>query len=170
MAVVEAFLRESSLEQLNKLQKDNVLEIRKHLELDVRKLMIKASLVKVIAEHMVNNDIFEDEILNQLLVDVQEMSQAQFELEKAKIDVRTELEKACIEVEKASIEQEIRFKELEIGRQDSEVRQQGFDLTKQIRLKPKFQEDQLDNYFSHFKKTAMNSNWPRSAWPMLLQS
>lgn len=43
--------------------------------------MRTASLVRVIAEHMVDNDISEEEILNQLSVDVQEMSQSQIELE-----------------------------------------------------------------------------------------
>lgn len=91
------------------------------------------------------------------------MSQSQIELEKAKLTTRTELEKTCIG-------QETRFWELEINRKDSEVRQQGFDLTSQIRLVPKFKEDEIDDYFSHFEKTTINLNWPKSTWPMLLQS
>lgn len=159
-AVVETFLREPTPEQLNKFRKDDVLEIRKHLVLGVRKAMRKAILMRIRAVHIVNNDIFEEEILNQLSIDVREMSQAQIELVKTKIYATTE-------IEKTRIEQEFKFRELEISRQDIEVRQQGFDLTKQVRLVPKFQEDVIDNYFSHFEKTAINYNWPRSACPML---
>lgn len=57
----------------------------RHLELDDTKAMRKSNLVRTIAEHMVYINIFEEEILNQLLIDVQEMYQAQIELEKASL-------------------------------------------------------------------------------------
>lgn len=77
--------------------------------------MRKLSLVRIIAEHIVDNDISEEGMLSQLPVDIQEMYQIQIELKKARIVVRAE-------IEKAHIEQEIRFRDLEINRQNREVR------------------------------------------------
>lgn len=121
MTVVESFLREPFLDQQNKLRKYGMLEIGKHLEIGIRKAMRKASLVRVIVEHMVDDDISEEEILNQLPADVREMTLAEMELVEAKIEVRTELETA-------RIEQEIRFREIAISRQDTEVGRQEIQL------------------------------------------
>lgn len=57
--------------------------------------MGKSGLTTII-EH-INNDIFEEEMLNQLPLDVQEISQAQIDLEKAKLTARTDIGKARIE-------------------------------------------------------------------------
>lgn len=66
-----------------------MLEVGKCLEPDARKAMRKVILVRLIAEDMIDNEIFEEEILNQLPVDVQEISQAQIEPEKDKLTART---------------------------------------------------------------------------------
>ena len=45
-----------------------------------------------------------------------------------------------------------------------------FDVTKQIRLVPPFQEKEVDKYFLHFEKVAENFKWPKEHWTLLLQS
>lgn len=77
-------------------------------------------------EAMVDNDVFDKSILNQPLVEIQELSQAQFELEKLRISIgaereivrnesKREKEKARNEAEivKSRIKQETRFHEIE---------------------------------------------------------
>lgn len=51
--------------------KDDVLDIGRHLELDVRKAIRKLSLVRMIVDHIVDNSIFEEETLSQFLIDEQ---------------------------------------------------------------------------------------------------
>ena len=46
----------------------------------------------------------------------------------------------------------------------------NFNVTKQIRLVPPFQEKEVDKYFLHFEKVAENLNWPKEHWTFLLQS
>ena len=46
----------------------------------------------------------------------------------------------------------------------------NFDVTKNIRLVPPFQEKEVDKYFLHFEKAAENLNWPKEHWTLLLQS
>lgn len=74
--------------------------------------MRKLSLVRTIVEHIVDNDISEEDVLSQLPIDKQEMYQPQIELEKVRIAARAE-------IKAAHIGQEIRFRELEINRQNS---------------------------------------------------
>ena len=62
---------------------------------------------------MIDKQIFEEETLDNLPMEVEGMSEAQLELEKAKIQAKLELEKA-------QIEQEIRFRELNFARLNQE--------------------------------------------------
>ena len=59
--------------------------------------MRKIPLVRTVTEHMVDNGIFEENILSDLVTDLPRLSQAQLELEKARIEAETE--KAKIEAE-----------------------------------------------------------------------
>ena len=54
--------------------------------------MKKSNLIRVIAELMVNNDIFKEEVLEKLRVESQELSSMLMELVKARIMVRAEIE------------------------------------------------------------------------------
>ena len=44
-----------------------------------------------------------------------------------------------------------------------------FDIAKNIRLVPPFNERDVDCYFVHFERVATSLFWPRSVWPLLLQ-
>lgn len=81
------FVREPPLDKQTRLRKDDVRVIGRHLVLDDR----KSILVRTISEHMEDNNIFEEEILSQLPIDVEVMSRAQIELEKARIAARAEI-------------------------------------------------------------------------------
>ena len=52
---------------------------------------------------------------------------------------------------------------------EEEIRPRKFDISKQVNLIPKFQESEVNYYFQHFEKTAINLQWRKAAWPMLLQ-
>lgn len=54
------------------------------------------NVVRGIAEHMSDNDVFEEETLSQLQVDTQELPPMQKELEKTRIATGGEIEKARI--------------------------------------------------------------------------
>ena len=68
------------------------------------------------------------------------------------------------------MELEFRISELTVNRPKEEIRPEKFDISKQVNFVPKFQESEVDNYFQHFEKIAINLEWPKSAWPMLLQT
>ena len=45
-----------------------------------------------------------------------------------------------------------------------------FDVSKQIRFVPPFQEKEVDKYFLHFEKVATSLMWLKEVWMVLLQS
>ena len=130
------------------MKKDHILEVALKLELDVRRSMRKTQLMKVVAEDMVDYDIFDKSVLDDLASDLPELSKVQIELEKLKIEAQIEL---------ARINQETRFKELEAERTRREKERNNFDLTKHIRLVPAFNEEDVDKYFQHFEKNRFES-------------
>ena len=159
--MAESFVRDPSLEKLNRLRKDELVEAGKRLELEVRPAMRKSEVRRIILEHLVDNDICEESALDELAEVT--MSTAQLELEKAKI-------MAEMEIEKARIEQETRLREFSLRQGESYSEGRGFDVAKHVRLVPKFDEENVDQYFSHFEKTAINLEWPQQFWSMLLQT
>ena len=112
---------------------------------------------------MVDEQIFEAEILDRLPAESTNLTAEQIELEKYKLQTRLELEKA-------KMEQEIWLREIRLTEIRQEPDRKGFDLAKQVRLVPKFVEANINEYFPHFEITATNMNWPRESWAMLLQT
>ena len=45
-----------------------------------------------------------------------------------------------------------------------------FDLGKNVRLVPPFNESEIDMYFQHFDRVAQKLRWRTDQWPLLLQS
>ena len=58
---------------------------------------MKNMLIRTIAEHMVDKDIFEAKILENLPIEPKNMMPEQIELEKSRIQAKVELEKCTVE-------------------------------------------------------------------------
>lgn len=98
------------------------------------------NIVKVIAGRMLNNDIFEEEMLSQLQMVIQELTFTQVKLKKARTAARTV-------IDNARIEQETRFRELKLSERNNGAISSVSDLSKQIRLVPMFRKYYLNDYF-----------------------
>ncbi|XP_059806421.1 trichohyalin-like [Hypanus sabinus] len=95
-----------------------------------------------------------------------------------------QLEAAEKEKERAEKEKEREYEEKEKQRQHDldmeklrqERRAQGpdqeerFNVSREFRLVPPFEETDADSYFLHFEKVAVNQKWPRDQWVALIQS
>ena len=164
------FLKEPSMEKLERLRKSEIVKIGEKLELNVQKTMRKHELVRKIAEHMVDENVFEEAALEELPTEIMRMTPEQIELEKIKIQAQMELERKKMELEKAKIQQETRLREVDLAIRRREGSHYSFEVTKQARLVPKFEEANVDGYFAHFERTALNLGWPKECWSMLLQT
>ena len=170
MDKIENFLKEPSMEKLERLRKSEIMKIGEKLDLNVENSMRKHELVRKIAEHMVDENVFEEAALEELPTEITRMTPEQIELEKIKIQAEMELERNKMELEKVKIQQETRLREVDLAIRGREGSHDSFEVTKQARLVPKFEEANVDGYFAHFERTALNLGWPKECWSMLLQT
>merc|ERR1711879_70267 len=87
-----------------------------------------------------------------------EEREMQFQLKKLEIDREIELERA---------RHGATFSQQPLNPHDH---RHQFDVSKHIRLVPKFNEKSVDKYFLQFEKVAENLSWPKENWTTLLQS
>ena len=170
MDKIENFLKEPSMEKLERLRKSEIIKIGEKLELNVQKTMRKHELVIKIARHMVDENVFEEAVLEELPTEMIRMTPEEIELEKIKIQAQMELERNKMELEKIKIQQETRLREVDLAIRGRKESHDSFEVTKQARLVPKFEEANVDEYFAHFERTALNLGWPKECWSMLLQT
>ena len=117
-----------------------------------------------------DENVFEETALEELPREIANMTSEQIELKKVRIQARMELERNRMELEKARIEQETRLREVDLAKSGRGGSHDSFEVTKQARLVPKFEETNVDEYFAHFERTALNLGWSRECWSLLLQS
>ena len=146
------------------------MKIGEKLELNVQNTMKKHELVRKVAEHMVDENVFEETALEELPREIIKMTPEQIELEKVRTQAQMELERNKMKLEKARIEQEMRLREVDLARSRREGSRDSVEVTKQARLVPKFEEANVDEYFAHFERTALSLGWPKECWSMLLQT
>ena len=91
------------------------------------------------------------------------------ELEARKEELRAQKYKKDFELKH---EREMRALELNARRiAYEESMATKFDLGKNVRLVPPFNESEIvDKYSQHFERVAQNLSWPTDQWPLLLQS
>ena len=170
MDKIENFLKEPSMEKLERLRKSEIIKIGEKLELNVQNSMRKHELVREIANHMVDENVFEEAVLEELPTEMIRMTPEEIELEKIKIQAQMELQGNKMELEKIKIQQETRLREVDLAIKGRKESHDSFEVTKQARLVPKFEEANVDGYFAHFERTALNLGWPKECWSMLLQT
>ena len=170
MDKIENFLKEPSMEKLERLRKSEIIKIGEKLELNVENSMRKHELVIKIARHMVDENVFEEAVLEELPTEMIRMTPEEIELEKIKIQAQMELQRNKMELEKIRIQQETRLREVDLAIRGRKESHDSFEVTKQARLVPKFEEANVDGYFAHFERTALNLGWPKECWSMLLQT
>ena len=151
MDIIENFLKEPTMEKLERLRKSEIMKIGEKLELNVQNSMRKHELVRKITEHMVDENGFEETALEELPTEIIKMTPEQIELEKVRIQARMELERNKMELEKAKIHQETRLREVDLERRGRGRSHDSFEVTKQARLVPKFEETNVGEYFAHFE-------------------
>ena len=115
MDKIENFLKEPSMEKLERLRKSEIIKIGEKLELNVENSMRKHELVIKIARHMVDENVFEEAVLEELPTEMIRMTPEEIELEKIKIQAQMELQRNKIELEKVKIQQETRLREGRLG-------------------------------------------------------
>ncbi|XP_051889476.1 uncharacterized protein LOC127580286 [Pristis pectinata] len=182
---IKAFLESPTQKGLEVAKKDDLIKIATRLNLtEVKQSMRKADIQRLIAGHYVEKKVFEKEVLKQFPGSEIAISEAQVQLakieaerEQNKLEAEQKITQMKIEADLAMKQMELdneekkRQHELQMKRRSSESdSDDGFSASREVRLVPPFEEDQVDQYFQHFEKVAVSSNWPRKGWALMVQS
>ena len=145
------------LDAINQLKKTELYAVGKHLQLDVKMAQRKSELKQVILEHMVDECLIDESNLK---------SQ-----DPVVTDVHTKQMQYDYEIRMK--EMEIRLKECELEKERliaGRARSEYFDVSKHIKLLPKFDEKYVDQFFVQFEKLAEQCKWPTDSWVLLIQT
>ena len=181
MVVVTDFIQSPTLDKLLKLKKEDLLAVGNELNIEVKRSMRKAQILRSIAKDLIEcedyPEDFNESVWEKLPPDPREIEsdkvklarieaeKVMIEAEQARIAAESKERLAQIELEKFKYQAEIQFK-----RDSDENRRNDFDLTKHVRLVPQFSESEVEKYFQHFEKIAKNLHWPENVWSTLLQT
>ena len=188
---IDAFVSNPSWDLLEEFLKTDLVKIAAKYELSVKSSMRKTEVKCLISQHLINQNILTE--LNSDSVSVKdecdtsrplEIRRMELEFEERQREHEREREERQREGEREErdrerqhqkylremeLQQELRLRELDLQTRER-PHSDRFDVTKHIRLVPKFAEIDADKYFLHFEKIALNLNWPKQYWPLLLQS
>ena len=187
MASAKEFVQSPSMEVLETFKKDMLMQIAQELQLEVKRSTRKHELKRLIVEQLVDEDVLPDSCLEVYKPLPMEPS-GQYEIRRLEIERELRLKEletqALAQQRKEELEAQQREKELEL-KHEREMRAlelnarriaheesiaTKFDLGKNVRLVPPFNESEVDKYFQHFERVAQNLKWPIDQWPLLLQS
>ncbi|XP_051866842.1 cilia- and flagella-associated protein 45-like isoform X2 [Pristis pectinata] len=112
--------------------------------------------------------------------------EAEQKITQMKLEAERERELTRMKIEADLAMKQMELKRMELDSEEKEKQRQhdlqmmqksvesdsddGFSASREVRLVPPFEEDQVDQYFQHFEKVAVSSNWPRKGWALMVQS
>ncbi|KAL2082452.1 hypothetical protein ACEWY4_022270 [Coilia grayii] len=140
-----------------RLTKAQLIKVAEFQDVQVDENLKKIELIDYIIKELGFGDSQTEDQKTKL-----EMAKLQTQLELAKIEEHGKLERARLEIER----EKIRSSESHLQRKH-EAR---FDVSRCLRLMPKFNHDDVDIFFEAFEKVASELEWPEDKWPILVQS
>ena len=154
----------------------------------------KHELKRVIVEQLVDEDVLPDSCL-EVYKPLRMEPSGKYEIRRLEIERELRLKEletqALAQQRKEELEAQQRKEELEAQKEERALKHERemralelnarriaheesiatkFDLGKNVRLVPPFNESEVDKYFQHFERVAQNLKWPIDQWPLLLQS
>lgn len=151
------FVLRPEVETLEGLKKTELLELGKFLELEVKASMRKDELKQIVLEHLVDENLLSESVL------------------KTNVSMSAD---EIVKLKQLQYDHDIRMKELELRMKQCDVeklkleksRADEVDLTRYLKMVPKFDEKDPDQFFLHFEKLATQCKWDPKIWVLLIQS
>ena len=120
---INTFGESPCLGSLEELRKSDLLELSKHFDLEAKQQMRKSEILRIVVEHLVDENVLPNEVLNIL---PEPLSSAEIELKKMEIRLQFELEekrlKSGLEEKRLKSEQAIKEKRLKSEQEIEEKR------------------------------------------------
>ena len=129
----------------------------------------------MLIDHLIDEEIIpEDKVYATSIhtTDENTLELRRLELQGREKERESQLKLKELEIREKELSIQLRLKELEIPTSSTSKlpSESQFDISKQIRFIPPFQEKEVDKYFLHFEKVATSLEWPKDVWTLLLQS
>ena len=153
------FDSDPELGKIEKLRKSDLLELGKSLGYDLKQSMKKAEISSVILQHYVDENVLDPSVMESVKPESDSQNVAVMKLQ---LDHQLKMREMELKLKQCEIEQE----RLKL----SQSRQKEFDVSRNIKLVPPFNESDVDKYFLHFEKVAVQCQWPKEHWAIMLQS
>ena len=177
MASAKEFVQSPSMEVLETFKKDMLMQIAQELQIEVKRSTRKHELKRLIVEQLVDEDVLPDSCLEVYKPLPMEPS-GQYEIRR--LEIERELKLREFEARERELEARQRKEELEARKEELEAQAQKeeralkheremralelnarriaheesiatkFDLGKNVRLVPPFNESEVDKYFANF--------------------
>ena len=156
---VSDFEAKPSESKLDKLKRSELFEVAKYYNVSVVSSMKKADLKAVLVEFFID-----EEFLKEPVEKLATSSVISNYCEETVIKLK--------ELELQKVQAELEIAKLKYAQPEawSSSQSKHFDPSKHIRLVPRFQDKDVDKYFSHFEKVAERLSWPSDMRTLLLQS
>ena len=167
---------------LDSLTKVNLLSVADCLGISITSQSRKSVVLKSVARELFRREMLSESEME--LLEDDSKSQTEIEVMKLRIkekelDLKYQAEREVREIKLRELDLEA--KRLELGQVSvprdfsasgvgGHLGSPSFDVTKHIRLVPRFNEREVDKYFLHFEKIAESMKWPSAMWTLLLQS
>lgn len=159
------FVEAPALDVFHKCSKDNLVALAEHYEVSVSKQEKKATIKSEVLFTLVESGIFPASVVQKSPC----LSSSMGESVRLK-ELEVELQRLSLEQKKVEHQTQIRLRELELAMQrQQQLKDAQFDVSKNIRLVPHFNEKDVDKYFTLFERVAESLKWPKEAWTILLQ-
>lgn len=196
---LDAFILAPSQELLLSITRDDLVRVAGHYKLEVSGGPSKADLQEMLVKRLrelgefgkVVPDIPTSPDQGKRLPIDPSPSKAALELKRLQLrekEIEWEREKNKLEADRRLVrereqrEHEFRLKDLELAQAlrikelEVKAREAGvafkpdqFEITRNIRLVPPFNESEVDKFFAHFERVATTFKWPKEIWTMTLQ-
>ncbi|KAJ8030126.1 hypothetical protein HOLleu_26437 [Holothuria leucospilota] len=182
---LDKFVASPSVEELDSLKKSEIVKVAKHYGIEFQPLMRKDEIKRYVLEYLVNESILPSTVLETAITVPTDNT---FELKRLEMEMNKEIRlkekererekeerereerererkerEMQMQREEKAREHEFRLKQLELGvikGSDPKIGLDtgGFDVSKHVKFVPKFQEDNVEKFFNHFKKLGEQLN------------
>ena len=167
---VETFVANPTLEGLNYLRKTELIEAAKHIGVQVCVTSRKAVIREKVLQGLYANEILKEAAVLDAEPSVVYADSGSKCKDAKSVEAELRLKELELQGKKMDLEMkniEMKMKPLEFGTCTNKP--QVFDVSRNVKLVPKFSEDKVDEFFHHFEKLASSLEWPQTAWPTLIQ-
>ena len=177
-----AFVSKPSYQVLQNLLRVRLISLAQHLNLPATIQMLKPKVLELVTEYFIEQEILPETHLEQSNIGPSEFK----EIALAKIQAQQETTRMEMQIKQAELDMQERMKamDLEIARarggaatlatlpepRPREAGHDTFDVTKHLKMVPKFDEENLESFFDAFSKVARSLAWPENKYIILLQS